>query len=250
MPKIDVAKSILNHPDKDEILSKLTADVSPIDISEGLAARYSAPSEKKFALTTKAITTFKKDYLDIYSIIQDDLATTKSNLTASEEITQEIQGSFQYHKALERYVDNEIDIKTTVKKMVANIELRASQVFDDIQNDTQNTRNDRILREWFDSLLLVLEKYDSILNPINPEQVNIQNNINIQVVDNHINSVYNVVKNILEKLDYDTSILFIDMFNEEMGKLKSTESPTILPQQERMETVKILSETITTKLTE
>ena len=134
--------------------------------------------------------------------------------------------------------------------MVANIELRASQVFDDIQNDTQNTRNDRILREWFDSLLLVLEKYDSILNPINPEQVNIQNNINIQVVDNHINSVYNVVKNILEKLDYDTSILFIDMFNEEMGKLKSTESPTILPQQERMETVKILSETITTKLTE
>ncbi len=248
MPKIDIAKKIVEHPDKPEILSKLLSGISPADIHEGLAARYTATTEKKFVLSTKAIAAFQRDYLDLYSIMQDDIAKTSSNITASQELKQDIQGSIQYHKALERYVDNEIDIKTTVKKMVSNIELRAAQVFDDIQNDTQNTRNDRILIEWFNSLITVLEKYDAILNPVNPEKVNIQNNINIQVLDSHINLVYTVVRDILARLDYDTSILFIDMFNEEMKKLKGSEVQPILPQEKRIEEAKVLSETITNRM--
>jgi hypothetical protein len=248
MSKIDIAKTILNHPDKDEILARLISGVSPADISEGLCARYSAISEKKFALSTRSITTFQKDYLDFYSIIRDDAEKLKSS--PEEQLAIELQNSPKYHKALEKYVDIEVDIKTMLKKMIINVETRVSQMYDLIQEDNRNIKMDRVIIEWLNLMITVLEKYDSILNPINPEQINIQNNINIQVVDDHINVVYGIIKNILEKLDYDTSILFIDMFNEEMKKLKSNTVPTILPQEERVAGAKILSETITTKLAE
>lgn len=231
---------ILSHPDKPEIINKLLSGVSASDIHEWLESKYINVGEKKFVLSDKTIYTFEKEYLDIYSIIKDDIAKSKNNLTAEEELKLEIQGSPTYHKALERYANNEVDIKMTVKKMVATIETRAAQVFDQIQEDPRNIKMDRTLIEWFNTLTALLEKYDVILNG-NPDQINIQNNINIQIVDDHINVVYNVIKDILSKLDYDTSLLFIEMFNDAMKNLKSSEQNVILPQEVRLAALDDLS---------
>jgi hypothetical protein len=248
MAKSNIAKVVIEHPDKDEIITKLLSNVSVSDIHEWLEAKYVNVNENKFVLSEKVISTFQKDYLDMYSIIRDDVAKTKSNkITAEEELKQEIQGSPTYHKILEQYANNEVDIKIIVKKLVATIETRAAQVFDQIQDDPLNNRGDRILIEWFNTLITVLEKYDTILNG-NPDQINIQNNINIQIVDEHINVVYNIIKEILAKLDYDTSLLFIDMFNEEMKKLEPLKEKVIIPQQERIKEAKILNEVIAGKL--
>lgn len=241
-----IASKIYNHCDKDEIMVKLISNVSSEDISEWLCSKY-ADNEKQFRFSKKEIDQFRDNYLDFYSIIKDDVGKVKSNLTTSEELRQEIQGSAQYHKALEKYVDGEVDIKVIVKKMVANIENRASQVFDQIQDDPMNTKIDRVLIEWFNTLISLLEKYDPILNG-SPDQINIQNNINIQVVDDHINVVYNIIKEILSKLDYDTSILFIEMFNEEMSKIKSTQDKPVLPQEIRISDANKLSASIAAKL--
>lgn len=244
----NIALKILEHPDKDEIISKLLSGIPVSDISEWLDAKYVSVGEKKFALSDKVISSFQKDYLDIYNIIKDDIAKTKTNkLTAEEELKLEIQGSPQYHKILEKYVNNEVDIKVIIKRLVATIETRAAQVFDQIQEDPRNIKMDRTLIEWFNTLTVVLEKYDTILNG-NPDQINIQNNINIQIVDQHINVVYNVIKEILSKLDYDTSLLFIDMFNEEMKKLEPLKAKMVLPQEERMKEAEVLSEVINGKV--
>lgn len=244
----NIALKILEHPDKDEIISKLLSGTSVSDIAEWLEAKYVSVGEKKFVLSEKVISSFQKDYLDIYNIIREDIAKTKTNkLTAEEELKLEIQGSPQYHNILEKYANNEVDIKVIVKRLVATIETRAAQVFDQIQEDPRNIKMDRTLIEWFNTLTVVLEKYDTILNG-NPDQINIQNNINIQIVDQHINVVYNVIKEILSKLDYDTSLLFIDMFNEEMKKLEPLKAKMILPQEERMKEAEVLSEVINGKL--
>jgi len=244
----NIALKILEHPDKDEIITKLLTGVPASDIHEWLDAKYISVGEKKFALPDKVISAFQKDYLDIYSIIKDDVGKTKSNkLTAEEELKQEIQGSPLYHKTLEQYVDKELDIKVVVKRMVANVEIRAAQMFDQIQEDPRNIKADRTLIEWFNTLIAILEKYDTILNG-SPDQINIQNNINIQVVDDHINVVYNVIKEILSKLDYDTSLLFIEMFNDAMKKLKGTEQQIVTSPEARMADVQVLNETVVAKL--
>jgi hypothetical protein len=238
--KNNLATKILQHPDKEEILSKLLMGFSACDIAEWLSAKYAEDTEKDFVLSEKTISTFQKDYLDIYSAIKEDLEKTHSNkLAPQDELKLEIQGSSSYHKALEKYIDSEVDIKTTVRKLVANAELRVSQMFDIIQEDPRNFKADRTLLEWFSTLANILEKYDNILNG-SPDQINIQNNINIQVVDEHINVVYNVIREILSKLDYDTSLLFIELFNEEMKKIKSPKDTAILPVDVRLAEAKSL----------
>jgi len=244
--KENIAKRFLDHPDREEIVSKLLAGTPSSDISEWLKAKYNPLTEKKFIFSEKYITSFKDEYLDFYTIMRQDLDKTKSNITASEQMQIELQGTPAYHKALEKYTDSEVDIKLIVKKLVVNAETRISQMFDIIQSDPENFRSDRTLLEWFSTLAGILEKYDSILNG-SPDQINIQNNINIQVVDDHINVIFNIIKEILTKLDYDTSLIFIDMYNEEIKKIKSSSHPQ-LPVETRLKEATMLSETISEKL--
>jgi cell fate (sporulation/competence/biofilm development) regulator YlbF (YheA/YmcA/DUF963 family) len=243
--KENIAKRFLDHPDREEIISKLLAGISATDITEWLKAKYNPISEKKFIFSEKYITSFKDEYLDFYTIMRQDLEKTKSNLMASQQIQQEIQGTPAYHKALEKYTDKEVDVKSIIKKLVVNAETRLSQMFDIMQEDPANFRADRTLVEWFNTLLAILEKYDSILNG-SQDQINIQNNINIQVFDEHMGFVYNLIKEILTKLDYDTSLVFMDMLNDGLKQIKSNN--TIVPVDIRLKEATVLSETITEKL--
>jgi len=243
-----VALKILEHPDKDEIISKLVSRVSISDIHEWLESKYINVGEEKFVLSTKVLTSFQKDYLDVYNLIREDLTKTKiQRLSPEEELKLDVQGNPQYRKSLEKYLDNELDIKIMTKRALAAMESRIEQMFDMIQDDPANIKIDRTLIEWFNTLISLLEKYDTIQNG-NLEQINIQNNINIQILDEHINVVYKVIKDILSRLDYDTSLAFIDMFNEEMQKIKPMLEKEVLPVEVRLTEASLMSQTISAKL--
>ena len=241
----NIALKILYHPDKAEILNKLLAGTSISDIHEWLKAKYTNEGEDKFVLNEKTISSFNKDYLDIYSLIKDDLTKVKGQ-SPEDELTLAVQNNPTYRKTLERYVESELDIKTMVQRVLATIETRIEQMYDLIQEDPRNIKIDRTLIEWFNTLISLLEKYDTIKNG-NLEQVNIQNNINIQVLDDHINVIYNLIKSILTRLDYDTSLVFVDMFNEEMQKIKPS-NKEIAPVEARLAEAQVISQTVSAKL--
>ena len=236
--KKDKIKLFLDHPDRDQIVSQMVIGISFKDIHETLSAKYSEIN-RDFVISEKDLKYINDNYLDIYTKIKDDLySVNESNRDPEKELNEAIQKNPTYHQKLNEYIDKEIDIKTVVKKLVVGIEHRASQVFDLIQEDPRNIKMDRTLIEWFNSLTAILEKYDTILNG-GPDQIMQQNNINIQVVDRHIDVVFNVIKEILSKLDHETSMLFIDMFNQEMQKLKAQEIK-MLPIDERLQQAEML----------
>jgi hypothetical protein len=244
--KTNIAKLILDHTDKEEIISKLLMDISCSDINEWLSAKFDPISEKHLIISEKNLSIFKDEYLDLYTTIREDLLKTRSNLTVEDQVKMEVHGNRSYHKALEKYIDQEVDIKTMVKKMVSNVEERISQIYDEIQQDTRNFRDDRILVEYFNTLLSILEKYDNIING-SPDQINIQNNINIQILDEHIGVIYNIIREILAGLDYDTSLQFVERFQSEMQKLKGN-TKDIIPFSERLSEVENLQKDINSKL--
>lgn len=239
---------VANHPDFQEIIAKLLMKSPVNEISEWLESKYSEVAEKRFVLSAKTISTFEKDYLDFYKTIKNDSQQIKNSFISSEdELKLALQDSPTYRNALEKYTNSEIDIKVTIKKLVAAIETRAAQVFDMIQeNDPNNIKLDRTLIEWFNLLMNTLERFDTIHNG-SVEQVNIQNNINIQILDKHINVIYEIIKKILEQLDYDSSLVFMEMFNEEMSKINTT-TPDILPQEARIMDIKQLETVVSEKL--
>lgn len=240
----DIVKMVLEHPDREEIITKLISEVDVDDINEWLKAKYINVDERKFIISTKNLLTFKDNHLDIYTIIQEDLNKTKTNQI--EDLNLAIQGTPAYHRALEKLAGEEVNIKDTVRKMVVNIETRISQIYDILMEDPQNLRNDITLINWFNVLAGILEKYDIILNGSPSTNINVQNNINIQVIDDHINVVYDIIKEILNHLDYDTSLLFIEMFNERMEKLKSS-NQDIIPIEQRLNATTALNQAVSAK---
>jgi hypothetical protein len=238
------AEKIWTHCDKDEILAKLLSDVPIPDIVEWLSAKYE--DVKELQLPRRVLEDFKKNNLDFYHIMKTDLATMKSNkqITHSE-ITAEIQGTSAYKKALENYTNSEVDVRKLIHGIAAAAQLRTEQVFNELQLDPSNFKFDRMLVEWFVVLKDIAKECNDISNPADNIQIGTVNQINIQVMDQHINTIYDIIREILADLDYDTSIKFIEIFNERMTALKASENMNVIPVEHRLAEATNLAEKTT-----
>ena len=155
-----IKKKILEHPDFEEIVSKMCIDVPCKDINEWLKFKYTNVSESKFVISEKSLKSFKDDYLDIYKRVQQDLVLTKAgvNLVSNDD---NLEGMVTYQNILQKAANEELDIRKIIKNLCLAIETRLSQVFDSIQADPENinTRIDRLLIDYTEVLGSILEKY-------------------------------------------------------------------------------------------
>jgi hypothetical protein len=243
-------KKILDHPDKDEIISKLVIGISPSDIYEWLKAKYTNVSEAKFVIAEKSVKQFKENYLDIYNMIQEDLIKTKSSLLLNTEDSLElsVKSNSAYKNKMLELANKELDVKSIITNLCVGIEVRLGQIFDEIQEDPRNinTRVDRLLIEYADTLGSIIEKYYK-LTTVQPDQI-VQHNVTLQVVDQHISVFHDVIKEVLSQMDLDTSLYFMEVFNDKMAKLKQPSDKAMPNTDVRLAEAKLLSETINTKI--
>lgn len=243
-------KKILDHPDKDEIIAKLVLDYAAKDIHDWLANKYNNVSEAKFVIAEKSIKTFKDNYLDVYNIIQDDIKKTKQAVATSTEDQLElaIKNNPTYKGKMLELAGKEIDLREMIRNLCVAIETRLGQIFDEIQEDPRNinTRVDRVLIEYAELLGGLLEKYYKFTE--SPADISIQHNVTLQVVDQHISVFHDVIREVLSQLDLESSMLFMELFNEKMSKLKQPVPEQAPNTDMKLAEAKLLNETINKKL--
>lgn len=250
--QIPVYKKILSHPDKDEIISKLIIGIPSKDIHEWLDAKYTNPSEKKFIISDKNIKVFQSDYLDIYSMIRDDLVKTKQAITTGTEddITLAVQNNPTYKNIMISAAGKELDVRKIISNLCLAVETRLAQVFDKIEEDPDNvnTKIDRLLIDYTEVLGNILEKYYKFTEA--PADTIVQHNVTLQVVDQHISVFHDVIKKVLSQMDLESSLYFMEIFHEEMSKLKAPEKDAQLTPEMKLVEAKLLNETINKKINE
>lgn len=243
-------KKILEHPDKDEIIAKLVLDYSAKDIHDWLAGKYTNVSEAKFVVAEKSIKTFKDNYLDVYSMIREDMLKTKEAIVTSTEDALElaVKSNPTYKSKMLELAGKEIDVRQMVAHLCLAIETRLGQVFDEIQEDPRNinSRIDRVLIEYGELLGGLLEKYYKFTE--NPADLVIQHNVTLQAVDQHISVFHDVIREVLSQMDLESSMLFMELFNDRMAKLKPPTLDKPMDTDTKLAEAKILNETINKKL--
>jgi len=244
-------KKILEHPDKDEIIAKSIIGISAKDIHEFLKAKYTNISEAKFVIAEKSLQSFQDNYLDVYNLIQEDIAKSKiavSNNT-EEQLTLAVQNNSAYKSKMMELASKEIDVRKIIANLCVAIETRLAQVFDEIQSDPRNinTRIDRLLIEYTDTLGNILEKYYKFTEA--PTNQIINNNVTLQVVDQHISVFHDVIRDVLSQMDLQTSLYFMEVFQQKMEKLKAPEKESLNTDLKLVE-AQMLNETIHKKLNE
>ena len=251
MSKQPTYKKILEHPDRDEIISKLVIGMSPADIHDGLKAKYTNVSEAKFVLSEKILKSFLDNHLDFYNDMQSHLTSVKASLATgdTDQVDMIVKSNPAYHDALLKSASTELDIDTIMAKMATNVETRISQIYDEIQADPRNinTKIERVWIEYIDKLGNLLDKYHSWKEARQPDQI-VQHNVTLQVVDQHISVFHDVIKEVLSQMDLESSQYFLEVFNEKMSKLKQP-TPELGPSQEvKLAEAKLLNETINKKI--
>ncbi len=245
-------KKILEHPDKDEIISKLVIGISEKDINEWLKSKYTNVSESKFVISDKMIKSFKDTYLDIYNFIQEDITKSKQALVNSTEDKLElsVKNNSAYKSKMLELANKEIDVRQIVANLCMAIETRLAQVFDEIQEDPRNinTRVDRLLIDYADTLGNILEKYYKFTE--GPTNQTVNHNVTLQVVDQHISVFHDVIKEILSQMDLETSLYFMEVFSRKMEKLKSPDRDNVLNTDMKLAEAKLLNETINKRINE
>lgn len=245
-------KKILEHPDKDEIIAKLVLDVSPQDINEWLVNKYTNVSEAKFVIAEKSIKTFKDNYLDVYSLIQEDMLKTKQAVATGteEQLSLAVQNNSAYRNKMLELAGKEIDVRQMVAQLCVAIETRVAQVFDEIQENPRdiNTKVDRLLIDYAEVLGNILEKYYKFTE--GPTETFVQNNMTIQFMDQHILVIQEAIREVLSEMDLESSMLFMERLPAKLAKLKVPEKEAIPNTDVRLAEAKLLNETINKKLNE
>ena len=238
-------KKILEHPDKDEIISKLLIGVPTKDIHEWLAAKYTNISEAKFVIADKSLKAFQDNFLDVYSMIKADVAKTQlAIITGGEsELQLAVQDNITYKNVMLAQATNELDIKKILGTAIATIEIRCMQIFDQIQNDPNiiNTREERLHLEYFDRLGGMLEKYSKYVLG-SPDQI-VQHQVTVQHIDQHVSLLQEAIRETLAEMDLESSLRFMEIFGEKMAKFKLPTEKEIQTDQKLTE-VKVLNEKI------
>lgn len=215
-------RKILEHPDKDEVISKLIIGQPINDIHDWLKDKYTNVNEAKFIISEKSLKSFQSNYLDIYSIIQEDLAKTKTAIATSTEdqLDLAVKNLPAYRSVMLKTAGEELDIRHIVKNLCIAVETRLAQVFDEIQENPRdiNTKIDRLLIDYAEVLGNILEKYYKFTET--PADQVVQHNVTLQVVDQHISVFHDIMKEVLSKMDLESSLYFMEVFSDKMSKVK------------------------------
>lgn len=229
---------ILQHPDKDEIVSKLVTGVKPKDVGDWLKLKYPDKDQGHLRISSTMLKSFVDNNLDLYGALKDDIAKTKNGQTPPKEIAESLRNNKTYKERLNDMADTEIDIKRVMVEAVFFIRQRIEQVWDKMQENPQNMKPDYALIKWFDTLLVAAERYEKIVNE-SPDQV-IQHNVNLQLIEQHTAILQDAVRATLAEMDPAMASVFLEKWAERASELEEPNTQP-LSQEKRLAEAKVLS---------
>jgi hypothetical protein len=207
---------LLQHPDKDEIISKLVHGVKPKDISDWLKLKYPDKNQSHLKLSAKVLKDFMDNNIDLYTTLQADIVDAKKGKQQDKKIADSLLNNKTYRERLNELADTEIDIKKVTGEVVFLIRSRIEQYFDRVQQNPENLKPDYGLIKWFEVLLNACEKYDKMVNNA-PDQI-VQHNITMTAMDRTTAAMQDVIREVLAEIDPEASFLFMEKMREALEK--------------------------------
>ncbi len=208
---------IINHPDKQWIITKFSSGESAKSIASYLKAKYELPEEKHLVLSEKLIKDFADNYSKHNQYINKVFGDQVEN-KLEQKIADSLMDNKVWKQRIEEAAGQELDIKKKVHNILHILEARAEQIFDLIQSNPESTKADYIFTKYMEILGNNLEKADRIVN--GKPDVRIEHTYTVQMVEQQSASIQEAIRRVLERMDPEFSNLFMDLMAEEMAKTK------------------------------
>lgn len=215
-------KKILDHPNRDDIISRLSNGDSTRTIAEWLKLKY--PEQKELHLTHNILDKFRRTHLNIHGTLLQDLKDTVRDQEMkhmSEEMKEVVKTNKTYVEKLQEAVQTQVDWKTRLMQFMNIVETRFSQLYDITQENPSDYRPDKTMMEWMGKMLSIVQEIRKLEGA--PDQV-IQHNVTVQTIDEQSHIIQQAIIKTIEELNWEQSSILIDKFNKNIEELRVKET--------------------------
>lgn len=223
-------KKLLEHPEKQNIISKLVSGDSPKIVSAYLKDKYSNPNESHLRLTAILLQEFLDTYGNHHGYAKKIINKDCDN-KLDKKIAESLLNNKDWKQRLEESTNKEIDFKQKWVNLITILEARAEQLFDLIQSNPEGTKTDYVFTKYLELIQMAIEKGDKVFN--NRPDIRIEHTYTVQMVEQQSVAFQEAIRKVLERLGPELTYTFMDMLNEELNKInpKNMDSyQQILPQ--------------------
>lgn len=230
---------LLNHPDRDEVISKLISGSSPKEIFQWLKLKYPGKEQGHLRLTQKLLKDFSESpYLtDYYGKFKSDLAKVSSedDPKIRRGLAESILNNKTYAERMLQIADKEFDWMKMTENLVAVCFQRVEQVFDTMQQDPTKFKGDNYLLRYLSEVTSAVERLKKMQLADDAQSLN--QNITAQALEEQTAFLQEVIRDVLAEIDPDTAMLFLEKFNEKMETVKP---PVPLTQEAKIKETEII----------
>lgn len=209
---------LLNHPEKDEIISRIIRGETVKSVHDWLSIKYPNPEQKHLRLTHKILKdVITSDFLSYEEQWKKDYEDAQKNISQNK-LSAALLNNKSYQERLNEFSEDKLNIKKMLAEMIFVTQQRIEQVFDAIQlSPGEVGKKEYAFINYLNSFFAMMEKYEKIIND-RPDQI-IQHNISLQAFDQRAFFIQEAIRETLAEMDQEKAMLFMDKLNVKLAAL-------------------------------
>ena len=214
-----MSKKIMRHPDREEIIRMLTEGGSVRKVSAYFKKKYS--NKKHLQLSTVTLQNFRKNNLELDGKVLKDIqeARLMNDRQLQEGSRQEnLESTNAYQDKINSIADTHLDVARKILQLDAIVETRMEYWFNAIKSgEAAPQQADKELRQYMDRQMMLLQQYKKFIEGMADHTVDY--NVNITVMNDQVSIMRDTIRDVLEELDPEKSILFMDRLNKRLNQI-------------------------------
>jgi len=206
---------VLVHPDSKRIIEDLTNGVPLQEITQYLKKKF---RDKRRHISERTLQKFRQKYLKLDSKVVNDIQSIKAK-GQEKEIMANIEATSAYQDKINSIADTHLDVANKIIQLDNIIEDRIEYWFNAIKSgEASPSAADKEMRQYMDRQILLLQQYKKFVEGMADKTIDY--NVNVTVLNDQIDMIKNVIKEVLVELDPETSILFMEKFNRKLNNIQ------------------------------
>lgn len=209
---------ILNHPDKDEIIYKLSTGDSVRSMATWLKEKY--PDNKKLWISSVSLQKFRKNKLQLEGKVLKDIQEgerVKNQMLTEQDRQDKLEASNAYKKKINEIVDSKLDVARRILQLDKIMESRIEYWFNAVASGEETAiKGDKELRSFMDSMMNLMGQYKKFVEGMADRTVDY--NVNVNVMNDQISIIQDVIRECISTFDQEQAALFMEKLQHRLGE--------------------------------
>lgn len=218
-----MSSKILNHPDKEEIISKLLDGSSVKEIESWLKKKH--PRTRRLHVSYMTLQKFRAENLNLKGNVLEDIKNRRTDVirdSTEAEAKMIIANSSSYKQKIEEIATSNLDVTKRLLEMDALINSRIEFYFNLLQQGG-SIKEDKIFIEYINTMKSIMQDWKKYIEGFADKKI--EHNININVVNEYAQALKSCVIEVLKELDPELTFKFINLLD---NKLRQIEYPNVI----------------------